>query len=39
MVLLLISLALVVGVNVAGVGVRASSALWSYLTRRSRPGP
>ena len=39
MVLLLISLALVVGVNVAGVGVRASSALWSYLTRHSRPGP
>ena len=39
MVLLLISLALVVAVNVAGVSVRAGSALWAHLTRRSRPGP
>ena len=39
MVLLLISLALVVAVNLAGVSVRAGSALWAGLTRRSRPGP
>jgi hypothetical protein len=38
MVLLLISLALVVAVNLAGVSVRAGSALWAGLTRRSRPG-
>lgn len=38
MVLLLISLALVVAVNVAGVSVLTGSALWAHLTRRSRPG-
>jgi hypothetical protein len=39
MVLLLISMALMVAVNLAGVFVRAGSALWAGITRRSRPGP
>lgn len=38
MVLLLISLAFVAAVNVAGASVLAGSALWAHLTRRSRPG-
>lgn len=39
MVLLLISLALVVAVNMAGLSVLAGSALWASLARRSRRGP
>ena len=39
MVLLLISLALVIGVNAAGASVLAGAALWARLPRRTRPGP
>jgi hypothetical protein len=39
MVLLLISLVWAVAVNAAGASVVAGAALWTALTRRSRPGP